>query len=290
MKAMQCNNIDRPLGQGLWEGVQLRDVLRLAGKIDNARRLFYWGFHNNDPKQMFRSSLAMNQVLDTPPGGLPPFLAYKLNGAPIPLKRGGPVRMLVPWAHGFKSVKWLQMIALTDDYRANDTYAEQNNDPESTLKTAAYLDNLDAETFPAGKPITLRGSCMVGWPGLERVEYWLRPGPARTRNWRTTTQPGKRQSGSPVLSTRPPRTGAAACRTAFYPRMSGASTSRAGPRNGRYGSASRSGRATLKNVKPGSYEFRVRTVDQNGFAQPEPRPYQKSGRNAVQCKLVTVVA
>ena len=33
------------------------------------------------------------------------------------------------------------------------------------------------------------------------------------------------------------------------------------------------------DLAPGAYEFRVRTVDLNGFAQPEPRPYPKSGRN-----------
>ena len=82
-----------------------------AGKCGNVRRVYYWGFHNNDPKQMFHSSLAINQVLDTPPGELPPFVAYRLNGQPIPLERGGPVRMVIPWAHGFKSVKWLQHIA-----------------------------------------------------------------------------------------------------------------------------------------------------------------------------------
>ena len=76
---------------------------RTAGKMRNVRRVYYWGFHNNDPKQMFQSSLAINQVLDTPPGELPPFVAFRLNGGPIPLERGGPVRMLVPWAHGFKS-------------------------------------------------------------------------------------------------------------------------------------------------------------------------------------------
>jgi hypothetical protein len=98
LKAMQCNNIPLPLGQGLWEGVPLREVLKLCGPIDNARRLFYWGFHNNDPQQMFRSSLAMSQVLDAPPREMPPLVAYRLNGEPIPLVRGGPVRMIVPWA------------------------------------------------------------------------------------------------------------------------------------------------------------------------------------------------
>ena len=152
LKAMQCSNIALPLGQGLWEGVPLREVLRLCGRLRNSRRLFYWGYHNDDPAQMFRSSLAMNQVLDTPPGELPPFVAYKLNGGPIPLERGGPVRMVVPWAHGFKSIKWLQKIVLTNRYDNNDTYAEQNNDPESYLKTAAYFDDLKPKCSPPANP------------------------------------------------------------------------------------------------------------------------------------------
>ena len=45
--------------------------------------------------------------------------------------------MIVPWAHGFKSIKWLQRIMLTNDYKANDTYADANNDPDSYLKTMA---------------------------------------------------------------------------------------------------------------------------------------------------------
>src|SRR5437667_8391836 len=37
LKAMQCLNIAPPLGQGLWEGVPLRGVLKLAGKASNIR-------------------------------------------------------------------------------------------------------------------------------------------------------------------------------------------------------------------------------------------------------------
>ena len=175
LKAMQCNNIAVPLGQGLWEGVPLRDVLRLAGMMKQVRRVYYWGFHNDDPKQRFQSSLAINQVLDTPPGDLPPFVAYRLNDAPIPLERGGPVRMIVPWSHGFKSVKWLQHIKLTNDYQANDTYALANNDPESYLKTAAYLDDPKEGVYPFGRTVEIRGTAMIGWPGLDRIDYWLRP-------------------------------------------------------------------------------------------------------------------
>jgi DMSO/TMAO reductase YedYZ molybdopterin-dependent catalytic subunit len=289
LKAMQCNNIALPLGQGLWEGVPLRDVLAEAGKLDNARRVFFFGFHNDDPKQMFRSSLAINQVLDTPPGELPPFVAYRLNGGPIPLERGGPVRMVVPWAHGFKSIKWLQRVVATSDYQANDTYALQNNDPESYLKTAAYLDDPAAQTFPVGRPVTIRGTAMVGWPGLERVEYWLRP-EAGTHGRLDDDDPAwKSAEWHPCTLDPPPDDWGGGLPDGVLPGQVWGFGPDGRPKEWpmRYSIAPWS--ATLDGLKPGGYEFRVRTVDRNGFAQPEPRPYQKSGRNAIGCKQFVVM-
>ena len=46
---------------------------------------------------------------------------------------------------------------------------------------------------------------------------------------------------------------------------------------------------TAKNLVPGKYELRARAVDLNGFAQPEPRPYQKSGRNVLDVRRFEVV-
>jgi DMSO/TMAO reductase YedYZ molybdopterin-dependent catalytic subunit len=288
LKAMQCNNIAQPLGQGLWEGVPLREVLRLAGRMDGVRRVYYWGFHNNDPKQMFRSSLAVNQVLDCPPGELLPFVAYRLNGEPLSRVRGGPVRMVVPWAHGFKSIKWLQRIVLTSDYKANDTYAEQNNDPESYLKTAAYLDSPAAETFPAGKPVVIRGTALVGWPGLKRVEYWLRP-EAGTHGKLADDDPAWQTARwLPCRIEPPPEDWGGGLPDGVLPRDVWGFDEKGKPRQWplRYSVAPWS--VALEGLKPGGYELRVRTVDGNGLAQPEPRPYLKSGRNAVPCKQFLV--
>ena len=48
---------------------------------------------------------------------------------------------------------------------------------------------------------------------------------------------------------------------------------------------------SLEGLKPGDYEFRARTVDRNGFAQPEPRPFeQRSGVNGVQRKPLHIEA
>src|SRR5437763_637824 len=44
MKIMTCNNIGRPLGMGLWEGVPLRDVIWLAKPKAHIRRVFYHGY------------------------------------------------------------------------------------------------------------------------------------------------------------------------------------------------------------------------------------------------------
>ncbi len=280
LKAMQCLNIPAPLGQGLWEGVPSREVLRLCGQLRNVRRIYYWGFHNNDPKQLFQSSLSYSQAMETAPGELPAFLAYRLNGEPIPLIRGGPVRMVIPWAHGFKSIKWLQRIVVTNDYKANDTYAEQNNDPEAPLKTAAYLDTLPAK-LPAGQPVPISGLVISGLSGLKRVEYSLSRAEAKAddvEQWAEARLEAPPADWGTVLPA-----GVSARQVLGFDPKTGQPT--AWPL--RYSMISWS--AALKGLPPGKYALRARAVDLNGFAQPEPRPIQKSGRNSLEAREFEVV-
>jgi DMSO/TMAO reductase YedYZ molybdopterin-dependent catalytic subunit len=288
LKAMQCNNIPFPLGQGLWEGVPLRELILRVGEIGNVRRVYYWGFHNNDPAQLFQSSLAYNRVMETPPWEPPPLVAYRLNGREIPLERGGPVRMVVPWAHGFKSIKWLQSIILTNDYKANDTYALQNNDPESYLKTAAYLAKSPL-SFKLGEPIEIEGTAVVGWSGLKRVEFWLRP---------STSDKGSHDQNDPAWKTATWRPCDLMPPPDDWEKVLSAGTSskeiwgfdpKTGqPKDWPLPFTTVSWTARLEGLAPGSYELRARTIDLNGFAQPEPRPYQKSGMNLIPCQTLVV--
>ncbi len=282
LKAFQCLNIAAPLGQGLWEGVPLREVLRLCGPMKNVRRVFYSGFHNNDPKQIFQSSLSYTQAMETAPGELPPFVAWRLNGEAIPLKRGGPVRLVVPWAHGFKSIKWLQRIAVTNDWKANDTYANANNDPESHLKTAAYMDHAP-EKFPAGQPIFFTGLALSGLSGLQRVEWWLRrvepdarPVVLDDETWRAAKWTPAELEGPPGDWSSVLPAGVSSKDVLGFDPKSGKPL--AWPL--RYSMISWT--ATLRDLQHGKYEFRARAVDMNGFAQPEPRPIAKAGKNAVE--------
>src|SRR5437588_707261 len=83
-------------------GNPLREAIWLARPAANIRRVFYYGHHNDDPEQLFQSSLSINRVLEDPPGELPVLLCYKLNGQWLSGKRGGPARIVVPEAYGFK--------------------------------------------------------------------------------------------------------------------------------------------------------------------------------------------
>lgn len=278
LKAMQCLNIAEPLGQGLWEGVPLREILRLCGAIANVRRIHYHGFHNDDPAQLFRSSLSYSEAMETPPGEPPVLLAWKLNGEPLSLLRGGPVRMVVPWAYGFKSIKWLRSLSLTNDYRANDTYAERNNDPDSPVKTAAYLDPVP-DRIESGTLLHFTGRVVSGRSGLDRVEYALRRDgageselvwnrcelEAPPADWSAVLPPGV--SSREVLGF-DPGTGA----PLSWPPRYGTATWFASPRD----------------LPPGGYEILVRAIDRNGFAQPEPRPMPKAGKNAVESRRFEV--
>jgi DMSO/TMAO reductase YedYZ molybdopterin-dependent catalytic subunit len=288
LKAMQCLNIPQPLGQGLWEGVPLREVIRLAGNSSDVRRAYYWGFHNDDPRQRFQSSLSYTQVMEAPPWELLPFVAYRLNGEPLPLSRGGPVRMLVPWAHGFKSIKWLRRVVLTNDFRANDTYADDGNDPESYLKTAAYIDDSPGK-FAAGEPVVISGTVISGWSGLKRVEYWLRPDTGLHGTLADDDPAWATAKWQPCAIDPQPHDWQAALPQGVPPKdVWGFDPTTGKPKDWpmRYCLATWS--ADLGKLPAGMYELRARAVDLNGHPQPEPRISRRSGKNGVQVRVIAV--
>ena len=285
LKVMTCNNLNAPLGMGLWEGVPLREVVWMTRPVSDIRRVYYYGHHNEDAKQMFRSSLSLSRILEDPPGDYPVILAYKLNGELLSGRRGGPVRMLVPEAYGFKSVKWLQRVVLTDLQGANDTYADENNDVDSWMKTFARFLSYPEEVR-AGAAIPMTGVAQVGISGLRSVQYWLNPvgTPLPTRDpnfatapWRDAQilDPPLRWSGG-LPDDRMPKD------TLGFDLQTG--KPKAWPM--RYSIVHWA--AVAKDVPTGKYELRCRTVDANGIAQPLPRPLPKSGVNFIEQVTVNV--
>ncbi|MBS0262693.1 MAG: molybdopterin-dependent oxidoreductase [Planctomycetes bacterium] len=277
LKVMTCNNGVSPLGMGLWEGVPLRDVIWLAKPTENVRRVFYYGYHNDAPKQIFRSSLPIGRVLEDPPGEYPVLLCYKLNGEFLDGKRGGPVRMLVPEAYGFKSVKWLIRVVLTNSPFGNDTYANGNNDVDSGLKTNARLLSRPFKVKP-GQAIPVTGLAQVGTSGLQKVQYVITPQePAWPADdpWFTKAD----WKDAQVLA--PPEQWGGGLPGPLPSGTLGIDPQSGKPTTWPLRHSIVHWAALVPGLPAGKYDLRCRTIDTAGHAQPMPRPFLKSGGNAI---------
>ncbi len=282
-KIMTCLNIGCPLGMGLWEGVPLREIVLLTQPKDALRRVFYHGYHNNDPKQVFRSSLAIGRVWEDPFDLPPVILCYKLNGAWLDSERGGPVRIVVPEDYGFKSVKWISHLYLTNLATANDTYAEQGNDVESPMKTFAATLSLPREVN-VGEKIVATGYAQVGIAGLAKVQVSIEPNelprsgddPHFTKSkWVDAELLKSPNNWSSLPGGKiPPNTHG-------FDAQGNPKTWPMRLTNAHWG-------AILPGLPKGKYTFRCRTIDEKGHAQPGPRPFRNSGHSKIESIVVTV--
>jgi len=84
-----------------WEGVALRTVLELAGASPEARFVQVSAHDFSTPISAEDASRAL--------------LATRLGDGPLPLEHGGPVRLIIPGADCYTSIKWVEHISVTDE-------------------------------------------------------------------------------------------------------------------------------------------------------------------------------
>ncbi len=92
------------MGNARWTGVRLRDVLDRAGVTPGAVAVRFAGLDTPlvDDAPDFAKSLGVDHARD---GEV--MLAYAMNGAPLPLLNGFPLRLVVP---GWYSTYWVKMV------------------------------------------------------------------------------------------------------------------------------------------------------------------------------------
>ena len=90
-----------------WTGVPLSHILHLAGASERAKYVVFLPFDRA------WESIDMADALHSQT-----ILAHGMNGAALPLDHGAPVRLRVPRQLGYKSVKYLRHITVTDNIRA----------------------------------------------------------------------------------------------------------------------------------------------------------------------------
>lgn len=98
------------VGNGKWAGVRFRDVLSKAGLKDSAKEILLDGADvplGTMPK--FQRTIPLKKALD--PDTL---LVYEMNGQPLPVEHGFPLRLIAPGWASDSWVKWLQHIEVLD--------------------------------------------------------------------------------------------------------------------------------------------------------------------------------
>jgi len=285
-KVMTCLNIGCPLGTGIWEGVPLREVIWKTKPQENLRRAFYYGYHNDKPEQMFRSSLPISRILEDPFDLPPVILCYKLNDQWLSSERGGPVRVVVPEAYGFKSIKWLSHVVLSNQFYANDTYGEKNNDVDSPLKTFAATLSLPSQV-KADEPIPVTGYAQVGISGLTKVQVSIQ------RREDDQPSPDRTFAADPwndaVILDAPEIWGGGLDDDAILRDTLGFDPSTGRPLRWPIRLAKVHWAKLLAGVPAGEYLVRCRTIDEKGHAQPMPRPFRKLGHSDIETKLIRVI-
>ena len=88
----------------LWEGVLLRDLIQEVGVSPNATTVV---FHAYDG---YTTSLPIDYIMDEEI-----ILAYKMNGVPLPPERGYPFQLVAESKWGYKWIKWVTEIEISDD-------------------------------------------------------------------------------------------------------------------------------------------------------------------------------
>jgi DMSO/TMAO reductase YedYZ molybdopterin-dependent catalytic subunit len=90
-----------------WRGVPLSYVLDSVGIHSNARYVVYFSIQPD-----WWDSIDMGDALHPQT-----FLTYGMNGDDLPIGNGGPLRLRVPRQLGYKSVKFITRLTVTDDLK-----------------------------------------------------------------------------------------------------------------------------------------------------------------------------
>ena len=101
------------VGTARWRGVAVAALLEEAGMQDGAVEVLFTGLDRGvegGEEQAYERSLPVDEVMA---GNA--FLAYEVNGVPLPPQHGFPLRLVVPGWYGMTSVKWLSRITLVDE-------------------------------------------------------------------------------------------------------------------------------------------------------------------------------
>jgi DMSO/TMAO reductase YedYZ molybdopterin-dependent catalytic subunit len=184
---------------GMFKGVRLSDVLKHVGVNSKAREVVFFGTDRGPQEVVFRQqtfkvdqqygrSITLENAMKPTP-----LLAYALNGDPLTLAQGFPVRLIMPGWYGVCNVKWLSEVHLQEDRYLGNYQARwyrsvvgeggkgEDNDPETqwveTEITRQHLKSVIARVRKKGGSYEVFGFVLNDGTPLKSVEVKIDDGP-----------------------------------------------------------------------------------------------------------------
>ena len=156
------------IGNARWLGARLKDLIVEAGVHPGASQIV------SRSSDGFTVGTPTEAVMD----GRDAMLAVGMNGEPLPLSHGFPVRMVVPGLYGYVSAtKWVVDIELTT-FAAYDAYwIKRGWSQQAPIKTESRIDTPGSGSQLRAGRVPLAGVAWAQHRGIAKVEVRADEGP-----------------------------------------------------------------------------------------------------------------
>lgn len=191
----------RYIGNAVWQGVYLRDVLNTAGVKAGVEQVFSRSVDG------WTCGFPIDAALDERDA----LIAIGMNGEPLSLKHGFPARLIVPGLYGYVSAtKWLSEIELTT-WDKKGYWIPRGWSQIAPIKTQSRIDVPRADTTTPAGDILIAGVAWAQHTGVDRVEVRIDEGPWQVATlgddvsndtWRQWTLPWTATSGEHLIQVR----------------------------------------------------------------------------------------
>jgi DMSO/TMAO reductase YedYZ molybdopterin-dependent catalytic subunit len=151
-----------------WLGTPVKALLEEAGPLPGADQVV------GRSADSFTVGTPTEVLMD----GRDALLAVGMNGEPLPIEHGFPVRMVVPGLYGYVSAtKWLTELELTSfaDYSAY--WVPRGWAQQAPIKTESRIDTPRDGAKPKGPNVTVAGVAWAQHRGISKVEVQVDDGP-----------------------------------------------------------------------------------------------------------------
>ncbi len=161
MRTLEC--ISNPAGGPLisnanWKGIRMKDLLDRVGVKTGTTELkleSFDGYSTAIPLALAQDEHAL--------------LVYEMNGEPLPIEHGKPLRCLWPGHYGMKQPKWLTHIsAISVSYQG--FWEQQGWSDDASIKPNSRIDKPEDDSTVTAQTLVMQGIGFSGAAGIAKIE------------------------------------------------------------------------------------------------------------------------